>query len=121
MSKPDETRLSELALQCVQDSEKWFGDMASSKDIVHMALAYAGEVGEFCNIVKKIQRGSLNPNDAKVRFDLAMELVDGFIYMLNLAGMLQIDLDKAYQVKRADNNRRFLAERSERMKNARSE
>jgi NTP pyrophosphatase (non-canonical NTP hydrolase) len=89
--------------------------MASSKDIVHMALSMAGETGEFCNIVKKIQRGSLNPNDAKVRYDLAMELTDVFIYMLNLAGMLQIDLEKAYQVKRAENNKRFLAERAERM------
>lgn len=96
---------------CVEDAERWFGDQAASKSIPHHALALAGEVGEFCNIVKKIERGSLSLNDAKVRFDLAMELTDVYTYMLNIAGLLHIDLERSFGLVRANNEKRFMEER----------
>jgi dCTP diphosphatase len=72
-----------------------------------MTLALAGEVGELANLIKKIERGSLNFNDAKVQFEVHMETTDVFIYLLNIAGLLRIDLEAAYRVKRAENERRF--------------
>jgi NTP pyrophosphatase (non-canonical NTP hydrolase) len=104
----------ELSKQCVEDSERWFGDMAVVHSVPHHALALAGEVGEFCNIVKKIERGSLNLQDAGVRYDLQMELTDIYVYLLNLAGLLGVDLEHAYVLKRIENENRFVKARAER-------
>lgn len=108
------SHLGKLAKQCVQDSEKWFGDNACVYSISHHSLAMAGEVGEFCNVVKKIERGSLDPKDAKVRMQLAMELTDVFVYMLNIAGLMGFDLDRTYMMVRAANEKRFMEERAKR-------
>lgn len=114
IKKPREkSELEKLAEQCLADSDRWFGD-TNGRSIAHHALAMAGEVGEFCNIVKKIDRGSLNIRDAKVRVDLAMELTDVLVYLLNLAGMLGVDLQRTYEVVRRNNEQRFTAERRER-------
>lgn len=109
-----DSHLSLMAKQCVEDSERWFGDNACVFSVSHHALAMAGEVGEFCNIVKKIERGSLNSGDSKVRYDLAMELTDVFTYLLNLAGLMGIDLEKSYQVVRNNNEKRFMEQRTAR-------
>jgi NTP pyrophosphatase (non-canonical NTP hydrolase) len=74
----------------------------------------AGEVGEFANLVKKIERGSLRMGDAKVRLALSMELTDVFVYLLNLAGLVGVDLEKSYNYVRGENEKRFMAERAER-------
>jgi NTP pyrophosphatase (non-canonical NTP hydrolase) len=74
-------------------------------------LALAGEVGELANIIKKVERGSLSFSDAKVRHHIAMELTDVYVYLLCLAGILQIDLEKAYDVVRMNNEHRFMEER----------
>jgi NTP pyrophosphatase (non-canonical NTP hydrolase) len=104
--------VGKLSIQCVQDSMRWFGDTDVSLHAVqHHALALAGEVGEFCNIVKKIDRGSLEFGNSQTQYDLAMELTDVFIYTLNLAGLLKIDLAQAYRIKRAQNEERFMKER----------
>lgn len=112
LNEPSATYL--LSQLCVTDSERWFGDQPSSKSVPHHALALAGEVGEFCNIVKKIERGSLSLNDAKVRYDLAMELTDAYVYMLNLAGLLHFDLERSFRVVRTANEKRFSEERRNR-------
>ena len=103
-----------LSKQCLEDTERWFGDQPASHSVVHHALALAGEVGEFANIVKKVDRGSYEFRDAKVRHMLAMELTDAFIYILNLAAMLNIDLEKSYMHVRGLNEKRFMLERAER-------
>lgn len=110
----DDTVLSALAKQCIEDSERWFGDAATVYSIPHHTLAMCGEVGEFANLVKKIERGSLDIKTPQVRYDLAMELTDVFVYMLNLAGLLRIDLGKTFQIVRNNNEKRFMAERQER-------
>jgi NTP pyrophosphatase (non-canonical NTP hydrolase) len=103
-----------LAQQCVRDSERWFGDTNAPHSILHHTVALCGEVGEFANLVKKIDRGSLDPKDAKTRHEMTMELTDVYIYLLNLAGILGVDLEAAYKVKRAENERRFTEQRKER-------
>lgn len=113
--------LGEMANQCVADSERWFGDGAVVHSIPHHTLAMAGEVGEFANIVKKIERGSLSIHDAKTRYALTMELTDTFIYMLNLAGLLGIDLEKSYKHIRGLNEKRFMEERDMREREARAQ
>jgi NTP pyrophosphatase (non-canonical NTP hydrolase) len=96
---------AKLSIQCMEDSKRWFPDVAPS--LPHHVLSLAGEVGELANLVKKIERGSLSFKDAKVRFDVAMEVTDVYIYLLNTAALLNIDLEQAYAVKRAENIRRF--------------
>ena len=106
--------LVQLAKQCGTDSEKWFGDSPCVYSIPHHTLAMAGEVGEFANIVKKIERGSLDIHTPKVRYELAMELTDVFVYMLNLANLLHVDLETTYKIVRANNEKRFTTQRTER-------
>ena len=98
------SRTAELAKQCHEDSQIWF---PGSDNIVHHSLALAGEVGEFCNIVKKIDRGSLDINNPTVRFDLMMELTDVYVYTLNLAHLLHMDLEQTYMHVRSNNSKRF--------------
>jgi NTP pyrophosphatase (non-canonical NTP hydrolase) len=103
-------RLVTLEKQALEDSERWFGDqmsMHTMRGLVHHALAMSGEVGEVANIIKKIDRGSLDLNDATVRHELHMELVDVFVYLLNLAGLLGLDLEKGNTRKRSVNDARF--------------
>jgi NTP pyrophosphatase (non-canonical NTP hydrolase) len=109
--KDTEGLLVQMAKQCGEDSEKWFGDFPGKYSIPHHTLAMCGEVGEFANIVKKIERGSLDIRTPKVRYDLAMELTDVFVYLLNLANLLHVDLEQTYMIVRANNEKRFSAER----------
>lgn len=110
------TELGKLANQCREDSVKWFGDrdIEGHAGMMHCTLALAGEVGEFANILKKIDRGSLAYKDAEVRYDLAMELTDVLVYVLNLAGIMRIDLGETYKMVRANNDKRFMKERGAR-------
>lgn len=114
MSREQESVLAKMSRQCIEDSDRWFGDSHVAKSIPHHTLAMAGEVGEFANIVKKIERGSLSMQDPAVRVRLAMELTDIFTYLLNLAGLIGIDLEKSYVHVRTENQRRFTAERNKR-------
>ncbi|MCA9339739.1 MAG: nucleotide pyrophosphohydrolase [Candidatus Saccharibacteria bacterium] len=110
-----ESPLADMARQCLSDSERWFGDQPHIiHSIPYHTLAMAGEVGEFANVVKKIQRGSLDMKDAKVRVQLASELTDVFVYILNIAALMNIDLGKTYEMVRANNERRFSQQRKER-------
>lgn len=110
-------RLVTLEKQALDDSERWFGDqmdMHTMRGLVHHALAMSGEVGEVCNIIKKIDRGSLDFADATVRHDLHMEVVDVFVYLLNLAAMVGLDLEKGNTRKRSINDARFTEARRKR-------
>lgn len=99
--------LNEIAAQCVEDTQRWFGDKKHVSTINHQTLGMCGEVGEFANVVKKIDKGQLDLRDAKTKVRLAEELADIFTYMMSLAGMLNIDLEKAYIGVRINNERRF--------------
>jgi NTP pyrophosphatase (non-canonical NTP hydrolase) len=103
---------NDQARQALSDSERWFPDVAHS--ITHHTLGLAGEVGEFANLLKKIERGSLDYRDAAVRHKLMMELTDTYIYLLNIAGLLNVDLTKSYLYVRSENEKRFGVEALER-------
>lgn len=71
----------------------------------HMAVCLIGEVGEFCNVLKKVVRGDLSLNDAKP--DLAEELTDSFIYLIKIANQFGVDLEAEFLAKVEKNKIRF--------------
>ncbi len=77
----------------------------------YLAVALAGEVGEFCNIVKKITRKyrSLGePPSGREIDELYGELVDVFIYIIKgSAEIFKKDLGEAYLKKMRENEERF--------------
>lgn len=102
----DDSEIVKLTKQALEDSERWFPDVAHS--ITHHTISIAGEVGEFANLVKKLHRGTtIAPTASEVQYELAMELTDIFIYLLNLAAILDVNLVAAYYHKRDLNVKRF--------------
>lgn len=97
--------IQQIIKQCGQDSKRWFPKTAN--DLGFMVLALCGETGEIANIVKKILRGSLDLKDAKTRNLLTMEVADAFTYLMDVCDLLGIDIEKAYNIKRLENERRF--------------
>lgn len=117
-----------LAKQCVEDSERWFGDSGKVHDLPHHTHGLNGELtevweiviammgaqvaaGKFTELIKKIDRGSYQMTDPSISSKLAEELTDVFIYILNLAGILKVDLYKEYNKKRQANESRFSQQR----------
>lgn len=98
--------LVEMQAECLDCSERWFPDVAHS--LTHHTLALAGEVGEFCNLLKKLERGSL-PHNEETQVELAMELTDVLIYVLNCGAILNVNLDVLYRLKMDYNEERFSA------------
>lgn len=101
-----ENLLQQLARQCVKDSERYFPNFGSSP-LVHHALALCGETGELANVIKKIDRGSLDIATESAKIQLEGEATDVLIYLLNIFGILGIDPLRAYFKKREFNNERF--------------
>lgn len=112
--------IRQLQDQCLADSKKWFPAVSASpneygevgeadliKALVHHTLSMCGETGEVANLVKKIERGDRDLRNELTAFDLRDEVTDVFIYLLNIAGLLQMDLLKEYLRKRTANEKRF--------------
>jgi NTP pyrophosphatase (non-canonical NTP hydrolase) len=99
------SELAQLAQACMADSERWFPGQAHS--MAFLTLALAGEVGELANIVKKVERGSLDPHDAAVKRMMDMETTDVLIYLMNIFALLKVDPAKSYEKKRQENEQRF--------------
>lgn len=65
------------------------------------ANALAGEVGEACNVIKKLRRidigqpGVMDPAEDVLRSSLADELADVFLYLDLLAGFYGVNLPAA--------------------------
>ncbi len=97
------TDINEIVEQCGQDSKNWFPNHADS--ITFMALAAAGEVGELCNLVKKVERGTHSPEE--VHWNIASEAVDALIYLCNVLSILEVDVAALYDKIRENNVRRF--------------
>lgn len=105
-----------LSIQCLEDGERWFGDNPdvagrSFAALRHHTLALCGEAGELANIVKKVDRGTMAINDPAVRVNVAMEVADVYIYLLNIAGIMGVDLNHLYERKRMENETRFTVAR----------
>lgn len=98
--------LKAIQVQCLEDSESWFP--ATAHDLPFLALCMVGETGEFANELKKLVRSNqhyLGDYDARLR--LCEELTDVFIYMMNIAELLQMDMEWHYTQKREFNRKRF--------------
>ncbi|WP_102264781.1 MazG nucleotide pyrophosphohydrolase domain-containing protein [Mesobacillus jeotgali] len=76
----------------------------------HLIVCIVGEIGEFSNIVKKVKRGDFDLDMR--RADLEEELTDVFIYLIKIAGQLNIDLEQQYLKKLRKNEIKFERYRS---------
>jgi NTP pyrophosphatase (non-canonical NTP hydrolase) len=100
-----ETALDFITQQCGEDSHKYFPNTADS--VPHLVLALCGEVGELANIIKKVERGSLQWNE-EVALSVLMEGADIQIYLACIFDLLKGSLYHAYMAKREINNERFI-------------
>lgn len=75
-----------------------------------MTIALTGELGEFANVIKKINRNRKNlgeePSEEMIE-KLRDELTDCFAYLLILSNILEMDIEKEYLRKNEFNNKRF--------------
>ena len=102
-----EDLLSQMSLEVMDDSQRWFGSM---EDVDHhtlenIALCLVGEVGEACNIIKKMNRGDEVTDEVLAALD--EEIIDTFIYLLKIAALRDLDLLDGYMKKRIKNEARF--------------
>lgn len=74
----------------LRQQEKNYNDKCSDWSLNDWATALTGEVGEACNLLKKVRRGDYNLDD--VRSELGKELADIFTYLDILASKLELDL-----------------------------
>lgn len=118
-AKKPESRLVQLAKQAEKDNERWLGESHCNKSIPHHTLALASEVGQFANIIRKIEQGQLSLNDAPVRYNLAVELTEVFGELLQLASLLHIDLEESHKYVRAANEKKYKEECTRRESNGR--
>jgi NTP pyrophosphatase (non-canonical NTP hydrolase) len=102
-----EDLLSQLAVEVMEDSQRWFGtqDETDHHSLENIALCLVGEVGELCNYVKKLNRGDAATEEFLA--DMDEEAVDAFIYLLKYAAFRDLDLFDGYLKKREKNARRF--------------
>jgi NTP pyrophosphatase (non-canonical NTP hydrolase) len=102
-----EDLLAQLAVEVMADSERWFGsqDETDHHSLENIALCLVGEVGEACNIIKKLNRGDAATDE--ILADLDEEVVDVFIYLLKIAAFRDLDLFDGYLKKREKNEARF--------------
>lgn len=96
--------LLDIQTQCLENSERWFPDTAHN--LGYSLIALMGELGEFANLFKKVERGSLELTK-EVHVELCFELTDVFIYLANMAAIMNFDLEEAYKVKQQYNEERF--------------
>ncbi len=80
-------------------------DEKNLHELEHLAVCLTGELGEFCNILKKVSRGDMLL--AEVKEELDLELVDVFIYLLKISNQFDVDLEKGFLKKLAINKARF--------------
>lgn len=102
--QPDPNNITQLQMQCMEDSARWFPSVAP--DLVYQVLALAGEVGELANIVKKVERGDFEMSE-EVWTAMVDEATDSLIYILNVFGVLNADSGGCYHAKRDFNEKRF--------------
>lgn len=95
--------LTGLVQQCYRDNQAFFPDRAD--DLAFHALALAGELGELCNLIKKVERGSVTLDEA--RADIAEEAVDVLIYLCSIFGIINANPVRIYATKRSRNVQRF--------------
>ena len=98
-------QLNEIVDQCLEDSKEWFPTRVT--DLGYLTVCLAGEVGEFANLIKKAMRGTHDIGDEEFFTEMAFEVIDIFIYLANIAGALNLNLEELYKIKREVNYERF--------------
>lgn len=78
----------------------------NTSNVLFMANAIAGEVGELCNYVKKMVRDGESEALWK---DLDFEVVDVFIYLAKFIALTKMDFDNAWDEKHAELEGRYKA------------
>lgn len=102
------SHLAEMSRTAGMDSKRWFPDKVKSDTyLIHLVLGLCGEAGELANLLKKLDRGDLNLNNAKARMEMGFEGADVFTYLLCIFDELGLDLEKVYYAKRRANEQRF--------------
>lgn len=82
---------------------------AINKDLIGLF----GEIGEFANLIKKLNLEINGPEDIlstrllDTHDALSEELIDSFIYLLRIAAHLGIDIEECYLQKLSLNRERF--------------
>lgn len=71
----------------------------------YLLLSAQGEIGECCNIFKKVARKDMDLNCVKA--DLSEEIADVFIYLLKIIDQMDIDIEKEFLKKQAKNYEKF--------------
>lgn len=90
--------LKELVLKNKERQIEW--DTSSDLDMCFKAIELAGEVGELCNMVKKVRREELGLSGSRcTRDQIEDEFGDVLITLSLLADHLDIDLEKVTKVK----------------------
>ncbi len=74
-------------------------------DLEHLAVCLTGEMGEFCNILKKVVRGDFPLNSAKA--EMSEELADIFIYLIKISNQFDVDLETEFLKKVSKNKLRY--------------
>jgi NTP pyrophosphatase (non-canonical NTP hydrolase) len=111
----DLAKLVEIQTAFSREKFPTFWDIKTEQDLAlrleYLTNALAGEVGEVANLVKKVVRSVVyGRGDLRldhVRQELAEEIADVFTYLLTIAGLLGLDLEKTYLQKLEKNRKRF--------------
>ena len=86
--------LSKLREMTIKRQKEWAGDVELS--LSYRSNELAGEVGELCNCIKKLERERMGMVGSRVsKESIAQEIADVIITADLLASALDIDLDKA--------------------------
>lgn len=74
-------------------------------ELEHLAVCLTGEIGEFCNLLKKVVRGDVELS--KIKSNMNEELADCFIYLIKIANQFDVDIESEFIKKVNDNKNRY--------------
>ena len=82
------------------------------KLLANDVIGLVGEIGEFANILKKIQLLERFPSQMVDELDrrspdLSEEIVDAFVYLIRICGHLNVDIEKVYLEKLQRNKLKY--------------
>lgn len=103
--------LKQLRAAQIERQKRW--DPGIKLDLSYLGNAAAGEMGEACNVIKKLERERMGlPGSRASLENLADELADVIIYLDLIAMKCDIDLEDCVRVKfNRDSNRHGFPEK----------
>ena len=75
------------------------------QELEHLAVCLTGEIGEFCNLLKKVVRGDVELS--KIKSNMGEELADCFIYLMKISNQFNVDIESEFIKKVNDNKNRY--------------